>query len=230
MTYEIEEMMAEMNDIKEIKKTLTSWLKEEAHGGKDCFDTKSCGDVSDIIKDMSEAMKCCFEALYYKTVIEAMDSGRTPAYGEDDPYGYNHRHMKSGKFAPAGEGHVVSGYRPFTDQDPYIDAYLHDPNFQDRIRGSRTLDMMGHTPTMNQNESADRRRHGDTYDNYRRALRNYHDTKSQVDKEEMDTHHMTYMQDTIKNMRAMWKEADPMLRKKMKEDFGEEIADVLDKM
>lgn len=229
MTHEIEEMMSEMSDIKEIKKTLISWLKGEVNDGKERFDTSSCGDVSDIIKDMAETTKACYEALYYKTVVEAMNSGERPSYGEDEVYGYNHRHTKSGKFASTGKGHPVYGYRPFVDHEPYIDGYLHDPNYEHRIR-TLSMDPMGYNPSDIRHDMSNRSKHGETYDNYRRAMRNYHETRSQADKEEMDAHHMMYMEDTINNLCAMWKEADPMLKKKMKEDFGEEIAEVLDKM
>lgn len=221
MTYEMEEMMSEINNIKEIKKTLTSWLKEEANGGKECFHVESGGAVSDIIKDMAETTKYCYEALYYKTVIEAMSRGSEPSYGGDEVSGYNHRHMANGQFADAGRGHVVRGYRPYLDQEPYINAQLRDPNFEHRMKDR---DFSGY-------DGMDgRSRHGETFDNYRRAKRNYHDSKSHTDKAEMDTYHMMYMHDTLKNAKEMWDEADPMLKKKMKEDFGEEIVELLEKM
>lgn len=197
---EIEEMISEMSDIKEIKKTLISWLKEEVHCGKDKFDVCSSGAVTDMIKDLAETSKECYESLYYKTVIEAMNEGE-----DEDVYGYNHRHMGNGQFAKSGRGHVVSGYKPYVDQEPYIDAYLHDPNKK------------GHTD-------------GDMFDNYMKARRHYHDTKSPEAKDEMETHSMMYMQDTLRNLKAMWNDADPMLKKKMKEDFGEDIERVLERM
>lgn len=218
----MEEMMAEMNDLKEIKKTLTSWLKEEVNQGKECFDTKTCGDVSDMIKDAAETMKECYEAMYYKTVIEAMESRREPAYGGEDVYGYNNRHMANGKFAKAGRGHMVSGYEPYIDQEPYIDAYLHDPTFQNRIKhGSMGYNDGGRTG---------RSEYGEIYDNYRTARRHYQDSNSKEDKEEMDQHCMKYMNHTMKHLKSMWEDADPMLKKRLKEDFGEEMVRILDAM
>lgn len=214
----LEEMMAELNDLKEIKKTLTGWLKEEANGGKDCFHCESAGAVSDIIKDSAQTIKYCLEAKYYETVIKAMERGEEPSYGGEQPYGYNHRHFANGKFAPSGEGHRVMGYLPYMDQQPYMNAYLHDPNFEKRIKE--------HNGTLGYNPS----RHGEIYDNYHRAKMGYQNSKSIADKEEMDTHHMMYMHDTLKNMKHMWDEADPMLKKRIKEDFGEEIEEVLEKL
>lgn len=219
----IEEIMAEMADLKEIKKTLTSWLKEEVNHGKECFDTKTCGDVSDIIKDTAETMKECCEALYYMTVIEAMESGKGPAYGGEDVYGYNHRHMANGQFAQSGKGHVTSGYTPYVDQEPYIDAYLHDPNFQNRMRhGSMGYNDGG--------RGENRSEYGEIYDNYRTARRHYQNSNAQTDKEEMDQHCMRYMSHTVKHLKDMWKDADPMLKKRLKEDFGEEMVKILDAM
>lgn len=228
MNREIEEMMSEICDIKEIKKTLTSWMKEEANGGKDCFHVESAGAVSDMIKDMAETTKYCYEALYYKTVIEAMSKGNEPSYGGEEVYGYNHRHMANGQFARSGSGHIVRGYRPYIDQEPYMDAYLHDPNFEDRIRDHGSMGY-GNSNTRSGNNMGNSR-HGEIYDNYRRAKMGYHDSKSTKDKEEMDTHHMMYMHDTLKNMKHMWDDADPMLKKRIKEDFGEEIEEVLEKI
>lgn len=230
--YRLEQMKSELNDVKEIKKTLISWLKEETNGGKDCFHTESAGAVSDIIKDMAETCKECAEALYYETVVEAMLSkDREPEYGEEEVYGYNHRHMANGQFANVGRGHRVRGYKPYLDQEPYVDGYIHDPNFEHEMRKHRSS--MGYDEQWDHRSGSEKMgnsRHGETFDNYRRARRNYHDSKSLEDKKEMDTYHMMWMHDTLKNAKAMWDEADPMLKKKMKEDFGEEIAEVLEKM
>lgn len=221
MHLEMEEMMAEIAELKEIKKTLTSWLKEETNCSKERFDTPTCGAVSDIIKDMAETIKECYEARYYKTVVEAMESGKTPTYGEEDRYGYNTRHMANGQFAKAGKGHVVSGYTPYVDQEPYIDAYLHDPNFQNRMRSNS----MGYD-----GGQTNRSEYGEIYDNYRTAKRHYQDSKSQMDKEVMDQQCMNYMSHTVKHLKAMWEDADPMLKKKLKEDLGEEMIRILDAM
>lgn len=216
-----EMMMSEISDIEDIKKTLVSWLKEETSCGKEKFDTHSCGAVSDIIKDMAETVKECYEAMYYKTVIEAMEAGKEPTYGGEEVYGYNHRHMSNGQFARTGKGHIVSGYTPYMDQKPYIDAYVHDPNFKNRMNGS-----MGYPDGVQMTQSE----YGKAYDNYREARRHYQDSRSQEDKEEMDQHCMNYMNHTIKTLKAMWEDADPMLKKRLKEDFGEEMVGVLDTM
>ena len=32
---------------------------------------------------------------------------------------------------------MVRGFRPFLDQEPYIDAYLNDPNFEENMKHGR---------------------------------------------------------------------------------------------
>lgn len=229
MSHEIQTMMAEMEDMEHIKKTLTSWLKEEVNNGKECFDTKSCGDVSDIIKDMAETTKECYEACYYKTVIEAMKEGSDPAYG-DGPYGYNHRHMGNGQFASSGRGHYVSGYGhgPYMDQMSYVDGYIHDPDFENRMQTGNNMNLgySSNTGSRSRNNSKD----GEIYDNYRDAMRHYQSSRSPKDKEKADEHCMMYMENTLSNLRSMWHEADPSLKSKMKKDFGDEIAKILEGM
>lgn len=244
MDYELQAKMAELEEMEGIKKTLISWLKEETNNGKECFDTKSCGDVSDIIKDIAQATKDCYEAHYYKTVIEAMNEGGEPSYGEG-PYGYNHRHMSNGRFASAGRGHYVRGYNPgpYMDQMPYIDAYMHDPEFMERMQGGNMN--MGYNNSNGSGNSGNSgrsgggnqgggrgnmgySRDGEAYENYRNARRHYQDSKSFRDKSTMEENCMSYMDNTIKNLKSIWEEADPSLKEKLRKDFGEELVGIME--
>ncbi|MDE7431732.1 MAG: hypothetical protein K2N34_07455 [Lachnospiraceae bacterium] len=235
MSHEIQAMFAEMEDMECIKKTLISWLKEETNCGKDGIHLQSAGDTSDIIKDISETIKNCYEACYYKTVIEAMSEGRSPSYGEGS-YGYNHRHLDNGEFAGSGRGHIVRGYKPgpYMDQMPYIDAHLHDPDFDVHMMGysndgNNTGNSGGSGNSGNRSMGYDNgSRDGAIYEQYRDARRHYHMSKDAKDKETVDRHCMSYMDNTLKNLKAMWKDADPSLKAKMKKDFGEEIAEILE--
>ena len=233
MSHEIQTMFAEMEDMEHIKKTLLSWLKEETGCGKNGIDLQSAGDTSDIIKDMSETIKNCYEACYYKTVIEAMKENKEPSYGEGS-YGYDHRHMDNGKFASSGRGHYVRGYSrgPYMDQMPYVDAYIHDPNFEERMMGYSNdgSDNSDRISMGYGNGSGDISRDGVVYEQYRAAKRHYQTSKDAKAKEAMDAHCMSYMENTMKNLRAMWKDADPKLKERLKADFGMEIADILESM
>lgn len=110
-----------MKELADMKATLVSTLKSQL-SNIDTADTKEVGEVVDMIKDLAEAEKYCYEACYYKSVIEAMEEG------EDDRYGYSRPRTN---YRMSGSGHM--GYKPMIDQEPYIDGYLHDPNFKDRM-------------------------------------------------------------------------------------------------
>lgn len=110
-----------MRELSEMKETLVSALKSQLNDIS-MADTKEVGEVVDMIKDLAEAEKYCFEACYYKSVIEAMEGG------EDSRYGYT---PMKGNYRISGNGRM--GYKPYIDQEPYIDGYLHDPDFEDRM-------------------------------------------------------------------------------------------------
>lgn len=228
------ELKANLERVKEAKKTLMSWVEKEIALGCSDVDVKSLGETIDMVKDLAETEKECSEALYYQTVTEAMlDAKDNP----NNPYmGYNNRRMANGRYASAGHGHPthnghvsMSGYRPFVDEEPYIDDYIHDPNgFENRMRHTRT--MMGYDGGSSyQGGTGDyghASRHGEVYDRYQTAKRHYTETKSSSDKEEMDTHRSKYVRDTMDHLMEMWEDADPSLKKHMKEDLRK----IVDKM
>lgn len=192
--------------------TLLTWLQAEMNKGSECSDGQALGKVTDMIKDLEQATKYSYESCYYKTVIEAMERGEEPTYGES--MGYNHRHMANGQFASAGRGHVVSGYnKPFMDQGPYIDAYLHDPDFKRNMN-------------MGYDDNIQHSRYGTSYDNYKLAKRNYHETKNQKDKELMDQHGMDSVRNLVESAKEIWRDGDPMLKREIKEELTEVVSEM----
>lgn len=87
-------------------------------------DTKECGDVVDMIKDLAETK-------YYMSITKAMEE-----YDEEEPerQGYNSRHYANGHFAPAGRGHMMG----------YIE-YPHNRMMSDKPEHYRSHEMMGYT-------------------------------------------------------------------------------------
>lgn len=110
-----------MKELADMKATLVSTLKNQLNN-IELADTKEVGEVIDMIKDLADAEKNCYEACYYKAVIEAMEEGK------EDRYGYS---MPRTNYRMSGSGHM--GYKPMIDQEPYINGYLHDPNFKDAM-------------------------------------------------------------------------------------------------
>lgn len=154
------------------------------------LDTDETGKIIDMIKDLAEAEKYIAEAEYYCTVVEAMEDGA------EDRFGYNGRRYSSGRYAPKGRGHVM-GYRPFLDEEPYVDAFLNDPDFKEGMN----------------------RRYGNAYNGYKTAKRHYTQSHSESDKAAMRTLADEHVMDTIVSIRDIWAGADPEHRKRMKGDI-----------
>ena len=64
----------------------------------DRMDVKEAGDLADIIKDLAEAEKSCWEAEYYRSVTEAMGSSGSSGYTQpmDDRMTYGRRGYSGG--------------------------------------------------------------------------------------------------------------------------------------
>lgn len=69
------------------------------------------GDMVDMVKDLAEAEKCCWEAEYYRSVVEAMGGGS--GYGmSGSQMGYDGMYgMQQGTSGMGGRTGSQSGYR-----------------------------------------------------------------------------------------------------------------------
>lgn len=224
-----------ISDICEMKKKLKEWAKAEIDQGKEHVDTKEMGDAIDMIKDLAEAEKLCYEAMYYETVIDAMNES-----DDEEVYGYHGRRPRIYKHYP---DEIM--YKPFMDQEPYIDEYLEDrmgysrgTNSGERSSGGnrgRSGSMgrrsggrsssYGFTP---EDDDWDERmpmdhdrneRYGQAYNEYRLLKKHYTETGNKADKEEMSMKAQEHLADTMMTIRDIWKNADPDYKAKMKKDF-----------
>lgn len=218
------------DDIYAAKKDLLDVFLGEIHSkGAANMDTKEAGEVVDMIKDLAEAEKYCMEACYYESIVKAMHEA-----GEDDEdgrMGYNARHYASGRFAPKGRG-TRMGYMPMNDmRDPYLYDYNGEPMIHE---GDLRPMKFGYQPSGagNRSQSGSRMGHDDRdwdmdddpeysreYNEYKRAKRHYTETKSAVDKQKMDEHATKHMNQAMDSFRELWKDADPVMRKRMKTDL-----------
>lgn len=216
----------------EFMSTLCAAMKSR---GLESMDTKEVGEAVDIIKDFAEAKKDCLEAIYYQKVTEAMLSYDEPRYG------YNMNRYENGRYAPKGMGrHGYDGNMGMTmdpiymmDED-YINRYYGNDNSRNNDgmgyrgeRGSSNMTSSGRgrvgSDDMNrgyhgQNEDYDPR-YGRSYNEYRSKRRYYHESHSPSDKREMDMKAEEHVHDVMTSMRDIWKDAEPDLKKKMKEDL-----------
>lgn len=147
-------------------------------------DTVEVGQVADIIKDLASAEKYIRESTYYEKVAKAMDEKST------EPYGMG--------YSPRVSGNIRYGYKPMVDQEPYINGYLHDPEFKTK---------MGYSE------------YGTPYTEYMDARRHYTQTGSANDKAMMDMHAREHMEQTIETIEDIWDDATPELKQKMKTEL-----------
>lgn len=115
-----ENRMCELADMKE---RLISCVKMELAKGLENVDTAEAGQVVDMIKDIAQCEKYCWEAEYYRTVVEAMEEEEDD---ESERMGYTRR--------PKARYDANKYARPYKDQMPYIDGYLNDSNFRENMR------------------------------------------------------------------------------------------------
>lgn len=230
----IKDMEMHMEEISSMKKQLVDCLKSEFSKGMECIDAKEAGEVTDMIKDLAEAERNCYEACYYKSIVEAMDDV------QNDRFGYNPNRYSTGRYAPTGRG--VRGYRPYEDLD-MIDAWAKDlDDMGTRYRmgynagGRSGVKMSDGTrsggdsmidPDMYQEHYGRDSRYGDAYNKYRSSRKHYTETKSAADKMEMDEHANEHINDTIATMKEIYKSADPDMRKRMKENIQKLVSEMI---
>lgn len=113
--------MDKIKDLKETKEKLVDALKAKLAMGIENVDAQEAGEVTDMIKDLAEAEKECWEAAYYESIVKAMKDA-------DDMKGYDDWRYASGRFAPKGRG-TYEGYTPtyptvYSDQMGYTDGRM----------------------------------------------------------------------------------------------------------
>lgn len=245
--HDLVEAMEKGKKIKELKQKLVECFESEiATKGLGCVDTEEAGEVIDMIKDLAEAEKACMEALYYQKVTEAMLSYDEPRYGES--MGYNPNRSRSTGRYTSGRGGRRMGFtmphEPWTgenagewDGDMYMESAMmgYDGGGASTGRGSGSSgnrggsrggssggsssgQSMGYGPGREMMEDMDPR-YGEEYNRYKKMRRHYTETKSAEDKREMSEHAEKHIHDTVDTMKDIWKDADPELKRKMKEEL-----------
>lgn len=191
----------------EIYNDLMRWIE----ANKDCSDVKTMGEVIDMIKDITEAEEKCWKACYYKSIVEAMEEAEEWEKMEHmDPegrMGYDNWRYASGRFAPKGRGHHVTGGRGRMGYVPYMDEGG-DMNMHE---------MWGR-------DSAPESLH--PYDRWKTTRLGYQSDHDPSKKTEMDAaakEHAVYVADTMKDI---WHDADPALRQELKTRLGNLMAEL----
>lgn len=112
----------------EMIEKISECAKCEFDKGVENIDTAEMSEVTDMLKDLSEAM-------YYRVLTNSMLESDTEEimdmfdrYGSDRRY-YDHYHYKNGRFAPKGHG-TRRGYEEYPYYHMMPDMYKeHDPEY-----------------------------------------------------------------------------------------------------
>lgn len=138
----------DIKHIHEMLEKLTECAKTQLDMGTDHIDSCEFGRVTDMIKDLSEAM-------YYRTVTKEMENAgwnelmeMFEKYGDGGRRYYDHYRYADGRFAPKGHGTYRRGYEepPYYHMTPemYRDMdrdmgrmYYTEPTMNTSMRDSR---------------------------------------------------------------------------------------------
>lgn len=223
----MEQTKMKVKELCDLKDKLVCALSGQVSNGVQNVNTNEAGEVVDMIKDLAEAEEKLWKACYYKCIVKAMheENEYMEHMPEDERRHYDNWRYSSGRFAPTGRGHR-SGYTPTWDgsrMEPWMTenmGYSDGPSGsgQGGRSGSSSANQggnsgydsgsgrYGYTPSMR----------GMRYENYARARRGYHETKDAQSKTQMDASAKDYVIDMAESVREMWKDADPTLRKEIK--------------
>lgn len=188
---------------------------------------------ADIVKDIGEAMEKEAKACYYKKIVTAMHEFeeekemllKMGVCKEDIArMGYDNWRYSSGRYAPTGKGHYVGHKSGFTPNE--LPIWM-DEEREEYFEGAEIYDptrigmmSMGYTRTdggriRDQNRS----QHGENYDKWNEYRRHYTESKDPKDREMMSKNAKEHVKDFMTTTKEMWKEADPDLRREMRDNI-----------
>lgn len=218
--------MHRIEEIKKLKDRFIGIACAALDKGAECVDTAEMGQVIDMIKDLAEAEKDCMKAKYYFTLIQAMEEYEDEDWMEDmtedleemgnERRGYRGRSKRSGRYvhrstptrdsgspmSMAGTGSSSRGYPMYPDPDKYAHWPQNQPN-------------MPHWD-----------RYGKPYHDWMDSKRRFTETKANPDKDAMSRHAKEHLNDVTETVKEMWHESDPELRKQMKTQITNLLAEM----
>lgn len=199
---------------------MTDGLKSATNQGLNNLDTHEAGQVTDIIKDLSEAKKNLtdaekneWESCYYASIVKAMKDADERG-DEEDRYGYIPR--EASRMGKRGM------------QRDRIKRWVRDPDtFEDEM-----YERAGYTPGRKMSrddrssDNSSDERYGKPYREYIDSRRHYSESKSQADKDMMEMYANEHLMDVMGSVREIYKTADPDMRKRMKSDLTKLVGEM----
>lgn len=194
-------MSDETKAIKEIKDRLVTEFNAALSRGAEKVDTHEMGEVADAIKDMSEAIAKCYEAKYYEAVTKAMEKG-----------------SEESELSEEDETSRMYYYRPPMPRMGY-DATMRTAPYRNNVWRMDDRGSMSGMDYGDRSYDPETERYGRTYSDYKKARRNYTDTKSETDRMRMNDTATMHIDNTIASLHEMWNDAEPAMRARMKENL-----------
>lgn len=225
----MEQLKAALEEQKKIKERLTEILKVEVSSTEpQNIDYENSGEVTDMIKDMAEAEKNCWEAQYYKMMCEAMN--KELESGGDESFRSN------------GFGSSMMGFQPEMRIPPEMRHMMERERFgygngggqggssggRDGSSSSGSGGSYGGRSGRSGYSMGDNwdPQYGESYNRYKEALRHYHESGQKEDMDEMDTHANEHVRNAIRSFREIYSSASPTTKKKLKEDLTKLVGEM----
>lgn len=126
--------------IKETKDTVLERLDKSINEkGPERMNVQEVGMLADVVKDLAEAEKACWEAEYYRSVTEAMEDG---SMGYDEGMGYSRQGGTQGGQRSGSRGDYRMGYRgqPRDSMGRYTSRGYHGDPMEDVREMMETAD------------------------------------------------------------------------------------------
>lgn len=189
-------------------------------------------EISDMIKDMTEAKEKLVKAIYYEKITEAMEEAEYGEdYDEDGPMersGYRGRNPRTGRYTSRN----MAGYPGPLIYDP-VDNYrmgYRDGMENQRINESDRSYSMNNSNGTNGMNSGNKNytpsRHGMAYDNYQTARRYYTENPSEENKMHMKASWDDAVDDAIQALKKMYMEAEPTMKRKVNEKVSRALQEM----
>lgn len=233
----MEKLKIALEEQSKIKERLSEILKVElCNTEPQNVDYENSGEVTDMLKDLAETEKNCWEAQYYKMMCEAMK--KEEQSGNNDFMGYNRNRYRNGEYAPSGHGNSTMGFQPEMRIPPEMRHMIENDRFGYNGNGNQG----GSSSNSGENSNSSGRssngrsgypmsenwdpQYGEPYNRYKDALRHYHETGQKEDMDEMDAHAAEHVKSAIKSFREIYKSASPTTQKKLKEDLTKLVGEM----
>lgn len=240
----MEKAKKEVEEICGVAEDIVGFFKGKIKENGCCgVDTSEAGEMTDMIKDLAEAKKSIFEALYFETAAKAMHEDPTrfmPEFAREEMMEHENMGYRRGRrgysggrgggsssggssgsssSSSGGSGGGGYGYSEGGNGRMGYDHYRYSSGrFAPTGHGHYAGYFEPNWEQEHQQMEHDLR-HGAAYRDYSDTRRYYTETKDSGAKMEMNEHAKRHVLETCETVREIYRESDPELKRKIKEEL-----------